>query len=595
MSSDTYAAAGSERAGTLKRAEQRADQVASDFENLLAVFVGGRIASSAAEAAVVEGGEPQAAAPPDAVVPIVKALLSHVMQHGGNYTLLDSGIMERRAACFHKRFPNVVTPQVMAAIMSMPQEVEAQCFSRLAPGKPYPLRSELVSYLTYPAKHLVTGKTGIMFPANDVEGEVDASNTFVGQFIDHDLTRGAVNLFEPIFRDADPDSLPDNLASPTLDLDSVYGGREDPADRSKRIVVPIDEASGKFELRPIEQGGQTIGYDVPRTCTGAALIGDARNDENQIVLQVHILLMRLHNAFADRTPEGERPFDWARKRTIEHWQAFVRHHYLPAVCRQDYIDQILPKLRKTGAAGPIHQPEADGKLRMPHEFGIGFRFGHSQIRNRYRMNTNADFPLFNSVSDGRDDLRGGKPLDADRVIDWSVFVTQKSMAIDTKISEVAFDLPQSAEPDDVKLVGNLAFRNLQRSVDVDLCAGEDLWALYDARYTGVTEYGPGEIEAERPELFRFDQARFRTPLWYYLLREAELAQIADEQAGCGGLRGRLGPLGSLLVGEVILNAICYADVSIFGTALWEQDDAGDYTFAKLVAIAEEKEVSSAPS
>ncbi|MCJ2183385.1 hypothetical protein MTR62_11885 [Novosphingobium sp. 1949] len=573
----------------LMRAKGRAEEVAAAFCPPM------RQGNQKAAAKPVRAGDAVA------VEATVKTLVSHTMYHGGIHTLLDKGVMEMRAHSLARVLPAGVQEDFVAASLTLPAQVAVTFFGRLVPDKPYLMRSQLVSYLSYPGRHLTNGEAGIMFAEDDADSSIDASITFIGQFIDHDLTRGALNLFDTAVRKSyitlHPDLAealaeePDNEASPFIDLDSVYGGRRDPEKPHCTITVPMDEATGQFELKPVAGGG----FDVVRDSTsGMALIGDGRNDENQIVLQVHILLMRVHNAYVEalkaKAPalDANTTFKAAREKTILTWQAYVLHHYLPAVCRADYVDCVKARI----LADPmslVHHPDGGDprNLTMPHEFGIGFRFGHSQIRNQYRMNRHSGFPLFDSLSDGSNDLRGGKPLDASRIIDWGVFVQQPSKLIDTKVSQVAFDLPQSAVPDGIKLVGNLPFRNLQRSNDVELCCGEDLAELYAKGYAGacsVPVYSRLQIDKQRPDLFYLDNdgkrsATFRTPLWFYLLREAELARGGD------AAKGQLGPLGSLLVAEVILNAIYHAPISIFKEGL--ADDTL-VTFESLVAFAEGK-------
>lgn len=60
---------------------------------------------------------------------------------------------------------------------------------------------------------------------------------------------------------------------------------------------------------------------------------------------------------------------------------------------------------------------------MPHEFAIGFRFGHSQLCEDYTLSAGHQFSLFNNFDPGPDfhDLRGDRPLTPDRVIDWPFF------------------------------------------------------------------------------------------------------------------------------------------------------------------------------
>ena len=80
------------------------------------------------------------------------------------------------------------------------------------------------------------------------------------------------------------------------------------------------------------------------------------------------------------------------------------------------------------------------------------------------------------------DLRGSQVLPEEHLIDWNFFGSEKFRGnrIDGKVTSKVFDLPESAIPDDIKFIGNLVHRNLIRSSQVGLCAGEDLAAAYEA-------------------------------------------------------------------------------------------------------------------
>ena len=118
-------------------------------------------------------------------------------------------------------------------------------------------------------------------------------------------------------------------------------------------------------------------------------------------------------------------------------------------------------------------------VRMPHEFAIGFRFGHSQLRPAYQLNSGAPVLLFNNRRVGlQDDLRGSRELSAGHVIDWDVFYPVKpadehlSLLIDGRVTPPVFDLPETAIPDDIKFIGNLPHRNLIRSRQIGVVSGE---------------------------------------------------------------------------------------------------------------------------
>src|SRR4051812_42082443 len=111
-----------------------------------------------------------------------------------------------------------------------------------------------------------------------------AGTTFVGQFLDHDITFDAVSaLGVP----SAPESTP-NARSARIDLDSVYGGGPavSPhlyADDHLRLVV---ESGGRFE-------------DLPRRGDGKALIADPRNDSNLLIAGLHAAFLKLHNNVVD--------------------------------------------------------------------------------------------------------------------------------------------------------------------------------------------------------------------------------------------------------------------------------------------------------
>src|SRR5918998_2264243 len=113
-----------------------------------------------------------------------------------------------------------------------------------------------------------------------------AGFTFIGQFIDHDITFDNTPLEQ---QEADPDARV-NFRTPRYDLDSVYGRGPvaepqfyDPADRDKLWVQP--------NLNGVE--------DMPRRSDGTAIIPERRNDENLIVVQLHKAIAKFHNRIVD--------------------------------------------------------------------------------------------------------------------------------------------------------------------------------------------------------------------------------------------------------------------------------------------------------
>src|SRR5512132_803043 len=109
-----------------------------------------------------------------------------------------------------------------------------------------------------------------------------AGFTFIGQFIDHDITLDTTPFDQ---QQQDPDAKT-NFRTPRYDLDSVYG--KGPVD-DPQFYDPTHR--DKFLLATNVNGV----LDVPRDGNGRAIIGDARNDENLILVQFHKAVAQFHN------------------------------------------------------------------------------------------------------------------------------------------------------------------------------------------------------------------------------------------------------------------------------------------------------------
>ena len=134
-----------------------------------------------------------------------------------------------------------------------------------------------------------------------------------------------------------------------------------------------------------------------------------------------------------------------------------------------------------------------------------------------------------------------------------------------------FNLPESAIPDTIKEVGNLTQRNLIRGRSIGVVSGEELYDFYMSAAGGppVTLHGskltPIQVAPDPHvhHLFKHDADAngnpvFKTPLWYYIIKEAEL-QGADKT---------LGALGSRLVAEVVSGAVFYDMESVYFNAAY---------------------------
>jgi hypothetical protein len=209
----------------------------------------------------------------------------------------------------------------------------------------------------------------------------------------------------------------------------------------------------------------------------------------------------------------------------------------------------------------------------------GFRFAHSQVRSRYRLNdTRTDVPLFVPRPPG---LAAFGPVPAEDLVDWSRFfeidpavAPQSGRIIDTFLSAQVFQLPFA--PGDP----NLAFRNLRRGVRVfSLPTGEEVEAALGL----TTAVGP----VATAKLAAAGIPPGQTPLWFYVLGEAEAN---------GGL---LGPVGGLLVAATLFRLLQCDDSSYVHSAGWEPvlvpSNPGVFTVADLLYIAVEERLDAFPA
>lgn len=495
-------------------------------------------------------------------------VLTILMRHGGAYTLLDRDMMTARLLPLLSGpgTPDMAQEEIANFVNSIGDKM-ASFFSHLVPTTGYVLDSSLISHITFPGRGLTFTNDQPVQPPGLESPTIPAAFTFVGQFIDHDLTMNAVNLF-------DPQAVVQDTASPTIDLDSVYGPRTFLYNLPPSGSLFNDD--GTFKLKKKSNGHGDHYYDLPRDKdTHKAYIADARNDENQMLLQLHLLILRVHNKLV-RTkfhtiPDAGERVKAAYLETLYNWQSVIMDDYLPRILYKGKVDTLAylrGELRKKNFGAFKYKPSLNlatnkYEVSLPHEFAIGFRFGHSQLKPRYtlRPNQKQPIPLFNNALTADKhgniaDLRGSQPLIADHLIDFPFFAGEfKSNSIDGKVTSVVFDLPESTIPDDIKFVGNLPQRNLIRSSQVGLCAGEDLATFY-----GMPPLTPKQVDPDETAWPLYGGKKdFRTPLWYYLLKEAEIQ---------GQPRGTLGMLGSRLVGEVILGAIDWGEHSVLRQKDW---------------------------
>ncbi len=310
------------------------------------------------------------------------------------------------------------------------------------------------------------------------------------------------------------------------------------------------DAADPIKFR-MESGGQF--EDVPRNPSyNAAIIGDPRNDENMMISGLNAAFLLFHNRAVDfvrsqnpSIPDNDAYFQ-AHRLTVWHYQWMILHEFLPHIVPQAVIDDVLTNGRRF--YDPLHN-----EAFIPVEFQIVYRFGHSMVRPSYRANLHGDNgqPFFGLVFDPAEqgtvdpvDLRGFARAPR-RFIGWQTFFdfggvfsadVRPNKRIDTKISTPLFQLPLPTIPSGTPPI-SLMQRNLLRCLTWMLPSGQRIADQMGIPSLSNTELA--ELQAIRPSFVT------STPLFYYILKEAELRE--------DGLR--LGPVGARIVAEVFIGLL----------------------------------------
>ncbi|WP_019069379.1 peroxidase family protein [Streptomyces hokutonensis] len=407
--------------------------------------------------------------------------------------------------------------------------------------------------------------------------------TYWGQFVDHDLTAATdrdlvINITDENLPPVPPDEVVEklqNLRIPTLNLDSVYGDGPFAPPVAGTDAVPYDGI--KLRLGLLSPVPATVGAlippvddtqrDLPRKADRTPLVGDTRNDENLVVAQLHVAFLRFHNAAVDWVRANEPEFEsdaevFRRARDLTRWtyQWLSVHDYLRTVARPDVVDLV------DTAEGNLLDLDRRGTY-MPIEFSVAaFRFGHSMVRGAYDWNRNFGRPGDRAPVSTLDQLfqftgRGGFvgplttlpsnwPAEWDRMVDKnSQFGNRFARLIDTRLAPPLAQLRNEGNdpslPERIKeLLKHLAQRNLLRGYRLAAPTGQAV-----AEALGVAPLTRAELEQDSSGPVKdaleagglFD----RTPLWFYILKEAEVRELGR----------RLGEVGSRIVAETLIGQL----------------------------------------
>lgn len=429
---------------------------------------------------------------------------------------------------------------------------------------------------------------GKMEAPNDQErtDTVPVGQVFFGQFIDHDVTLDASTTFDSVVDN--PGEIA-NVRTPTLDLDCLFGlGPEAQPYLFNQDRDPNDATlPGPFAGVKLLTGADNPGqagvreHDLLRGPApgNRAIIGDPRNDENRIVSQIQLAMIRFYNHVVetihnDEGLTGHDLYEKAREETTWHYQWAVVNDFLVDMCGLPVVEDILGCGRKFYCGeGPF----------IPIEFSVAaFRFGHSMVPQKLQVQMGeSQRALFGPALGGGFDAVPSN----DAVVDMhELFNTpaeravQKTQKLDTLLAKVLLDLPfvDPRAPDREK---SLATRNLMRGNVFMLPAGEKV-----AKAIGRENAEIDQVLAKVADV-NGDLGDEGIPLWLYILAEAEVIGRAETDGTHKPGEG-LGPVGATIVAEVLIGLLEFDPHSYLGANRNFVPREDWNTLGKLLSVAQ---------
>jgi len=454
---------------------------------------------------------------------------------------------------------------------------------------------------------------------SDDNPAIPSGYTYLLQLIAHDLVETTV----PLWVAADAGIPSRNMRGATLELDTLYGGGPTvctiafepagsvPDDRSQLRLGRIAEETGSAP-----PGGACPFRDLARLKLAAAppapsnldqvsqvYIADPRNDDNTIISQLTVLFSILHNAIARRLgslpPQAQ--FAHARLAVLQMYYAVIRNDLLPRLLHPKVRD-ILHERPLSSKAWLWHGKE------VPLEFTHGaFRVGHAMVRPFYVFNDTSTLPLSGVIGGPTIGHLDRDPLPQNWILRWSRFFELSgnpnySLKLAAR-QRVPIDggglLPAIA----ANTPGQLGVRDWLSSAAARLWRLDALIGAVGQNYAGLNLLGsdgishwlagllqttPGMADAKALVRQNLDLLTSDLPLPLYMLLESQLDPA---------IAGRhLGPLGSVLIGEVVYRRLAEGEQTLqpfipasqhaIGAADWNRIDAVR-TMPALVRLTED--------
>jgi hypothetical protein len=435
--------------------------------------------------------------------------------------------------------------------------------------------------------------------------DIPSGYTYLLQFVAHDLVHSAIPL--SVAGELNADTA--NARRAALKLETLFGAGPVGSPFVYALDAPNDERRTKLRLGRMrwDEKGVEAGCpfrDIARTpaenVTGIdrsiaghrvalteALVADPRNDDHAIMSQLTALFALLHNGLVDIVRRGE-PATGINANLGAAYRRFlcardaltlIYHN----IIRKDLMRRVLHPAVHAAYSGPtpdfIDRPVLGMRARdgwqIPLEFSHGaFRFGHAMVRPEYVINDLSTHDLNTTLEKTSANDPVNMPLDSTWIVRWSRFFEIKgsrpnfSRRMGPYLSDGLGNDQIFPAFDQTNRVG-LLYRDLLGSA----LAG--LWSV-DALIAEIAVRRPHLVNSSRllaDRCYRVEQLRewlVSEPTYGRLTAEDVETLVSDpplpffilfeamRQPQAEGLR--LGPLGSIIVSEVIFGALEHQEI-----------------------------------
>lgn len=432
--------------------------------------------------------------------------------------------------------------------------------------------------------------------------QIPSGYTYLLQFVAHDLVHSAMPL--AIIGELNR-ALANARRAPLL-LENLYGHGPVGSPHLYALDAPTDDRRSKLRLGRMRwkevksevgcpfrdvarsRAENLTGVDRDsggRTALTEALLADARNDDHAIISQLTALFAMLHNSLVDLARRGE-PISQANARFAAAYRRFlcardglttVYHN----IIRKDLMRRVLhPEIYAAySAESPPFMDQAaetEGDWEIPFEFSHGaFRFGHAMVRPEYRINDLSTHDLSNTLEKTSTNDPVNMPLDETWMVQWSRFFEIRgsrpnfSRRIGPYLSDALGHDQIFASFDETERVG-LLYRDLLGASLAGLWSVDALIAEIAVRKPHLVK--PSRLLSDRT--YRKSQLRdwLAAAPAYGALNSEDIDTLSDDpplpffilfEAMQAPQRGfHLGPLGSIIVAEIVFGALARARRSL---------------------------------